>query len=151
MFEFHAGYLHVDDTARRLEFADRNDDSGCHYFLMDRSEDSPEEAVPDMGNVYIRRDDQCWGGFGGIELVTLDRDSLTLKLGPRMATQVGGHEAIRVTFRIKAAEFRELRQVLRFIMLGYESQLQVNAERTATTELVAGFTVYETPTGDTDR
>lgn len=151
MFEFHAGYLHVDDTARRLEFADRNDDAGCHYFLMDRSEESPEEAVPDMENVYIRRDDQCWGGYGGIELVILDRDSLTLKLGPRMATQVGGHDTIRVTFRIKDAEFRELRQVLGFIMLGYESQLQVHPERSGSSEQPLGFTVYETPTADAGR
>lgn len=148
MFEFHAGFLHVDDAVRRLEFADRNDDEGCHYFLMDRSEESLEEALPDMENVYIRRDDQCWGGYGGIELVILDRDSLTLKLGPRMTTQVGGHDTIRVTFRIKDAQFRELRQILGFIMLGYESQLDVHPERSEPIVQSAVLTVYNTPTAD---
>jgi hypothetical protein len=148
MFEFHAGCLYVDDSVRRLEFAERNDDMGSHYFQMARLEESPEEPVPDMKNVYIRRDDQCCGGYGGIELVTLDRDSLTLKLGPRMATQVGGYDTIRVTFRIKDAEFRELRQVLGFVMLGYESQLEVHAERTGSNKQSVAFSVYETPTAD---
>ena len=81
-------------------FADRNDESGEHYFLMDRSEELPDEAVPDMENVYIERDDQCWGGYGGIERVVLGRGSLTLHLGEWMATRMGGHEVIRVSFDV---------------------------------------------------
>jgi hypothetical protein len=146
MFEFHAGYVYADDTTRRLSFADRNDDTGRHYFVMDRSEESPEECVADMGNVYIERDDQGWGGYGGIDLVILNRESLTLELGPRMATRMGGHETLRVTFRIKDAQFRELRQVLGFIMLGYESQLEVHADRSESNEESVVFSVYETPT-----
>ena len=33
-FGFHAGFVDVDDVSRRLSFADRNDDSGEHYFVM---------------------------------------------------------------------------------------------------------------------
>ncbi len=124
-FGFHAGFVHADDLCRRLSFADRNDESGEHYFVMDRSEESPDEAIPDMVNVYIERDDQGWGGYGGIERVTLERDSLTLQLGSRMATRMGEYGRIRISFTLGDSEFGELRHVLGLIVRGYESQLQV--------------------------
>jgi hypothetical protein len=68
-FAFNAEFVDADDVAARLSFLERNDETNEHYFIMDRSEDSPEEAHPDMGNVYIEREDQCWGGYGGIERV----------------------------------------------------------------------------------
>jgi hypothetical protein len=126
-FDFHAGFVHPDDLCRRLSFADRDDESGEHYFIMDRSEESPDEAVPDMENVYIERDDQAWGGYGGIERVILARDSLALYLGERMAKQMGGHDSVRVSFEVSDAIFRDLRNVLCLIMRGYESKLAVAA------------------------
>lgn len=125
-FSFHALFVHVDEDCRRLSFADRNDESGEHYFVMDRSEESPDEAVPDMENIYIERDDQGWGGYGGIERVVLGRSSLALHLGERMATRIGGHEVIRVSFKLSDGVFRKLRRVLGFIMRGYESQLSID-------------------------
>ena len=148
MFAFHAGFVHVDDLVRRLSFADRNDPSGNHYFIMGCSEESEEEAVADMKNVYIERDDQCWGGYGGIVSVILERDSLTLHLTSQMATRMGGHEVIRVTFVLRDAEFRELRQVLTFVMAGYESQLEVRPEQMAAIRPSAEFSVFETPSAN---
>lgn len=148
MFEFHAGYVHVDDAARRLSFADCNDPPGKHYFIMARLEESPEEAVPDMKNVYIVRDDQGWGGYGGIKTVILKRDNLTLGLTPRMATQMGGHDTIRVTFLIEDAEFRELQQVLGFVMFGYHSQLVVRPEQCGAVTPHTEFSVFQTPSAE---
>jgi hypothetical protein len=122
-FVFHAGFVHADDVCRRLTFADRNDERAKHYFVMDRSEESREEAVTNIENVYIERDDQCWGGYGGIKRVVLERDSLTLHLGGEMANRMGGHVVIGVTFDVSDAVFRQLRHVLGLIMRGYESQL----------------------------
>lgn len=92
---------------------------------MDRSEESTQEAVADMDNVYIERDDQGWGGFGGIKRVILERDSLTLHLSPKMATQMGRHRIIRINFRLSNTDFKNLRRVLCLIMRGYESQLEL--------------------------
>src|SRR5438128_295352 len=108
-FTFHAGWVHSDDVAIRLAFADRNNEMGEHYFVMDRAENSQEEVLPDMENVYIERDDQGWGGYGGIEQVVLERNRLIVQLGPRMATRMGEHEQIRVTFDLTESAFRELR------------------------------------------
>ncbi len=123
-FAFHAGRVYVDELCRRLSFADRDDGTGEHYFVIDRSEDSPDEAVPDMDNVYIERDDQEWGGFGGIKRVVLERDALTLQLDPPMATRMGGHESIRISFAINGDQFHEMQHVLSLIMRGYESQVE---------------------------
>ena len=125
MFEFQAGLVDADRLCRRLSFADRQDATG-HYFIMDRSEDTPEEALPDMANVYIERDDQGWGGFGGIERVVLRRDSLALDLNPRMAAKLGEKERILIIFDVNDHEFREMREVLGLIMRGYESRLDLH-------------------------
>ena len=63
-FWFHAQLVHADQLSRRLEFGDR--EGGEHYLVFDRSEDSPDEAVPCMENVYLERDDQGWGGYGDV-------------------------------------------------------------------------------------
>jgi len=124
-YGFHAGFIHSDKLCRRLAFGDRGDDAVELYFIMDRSGESPEEPLPDMANVYIERDDQMWGGFGGIERVVLERDSLTLQLSPEMATTMGEHDRIRITFSVNDDEFRDMRNVLSLIMRGYESQLEL--------------------------
>jgi hypothetical protein len=121
---FHAGFLHSDADARRLSFADRNDEQGQHYFIIDRSEESPEEVVPDLRNVYIELDDQCGGGYGGIEHVVLQRESLTVRLGPRWAL---GDDEVRITFMVSDPDFEELLRVMRLILRGYEDHLECTA------------------------
>ena len=79
-----------------------------------------------MANVYIERDDQGWGGFGGIERVVLRRDSLALDLNPRMVAKLGEKERILIIFDVNDHEFREIREVLGLIMRGYESRLDLH-------------------------
>jgi Immunity protein 10 len=126
-FGFHADLVRPDEYPPRLAFADRDDERLGHYFVMDRSEDSPEEAVPDLGNVYIERDDQQWGGYGGIDRVVLDRGCLSVRLDPRMAVQMGHHDEIYITFDLGEADFERLRSVLGLIMRGYENRLECRA------------------------
>jgi hypothetical protein len=121
-FGFHAQFVHTDELTRRLAFSDRNDDEAEHYFVIDRSEESPDEAVPDMENVYIERDDQQWGGYGGIDRVVLGRNSLTVQLG-RRAVKYMYHDEIHISFDLGDADFGQLREVLLLIMRGYETQL----------------------------
>jgi hypothetical protein len=61
----------------------------------------------------------------------LTRDALSLHLDERMATRMGGHDTIRVGFDLSDAVFRKLRHVPGLIMRGYESQLEMVAERGA--------------------
>jgi hypothetical protein len=87
IFGFKAGLVQVDEQCRRLSFADQADGSGEHYFIMDRSEDSPDQAVPDMENVYIERDDQGWGGYGG--------SLMKPAVGPRRVSTIVHSESMR--------------------------------------------------------
>jgi hypothetical protein len=124
-FGFHAVCVVADDVTvpvAYLAFYDRNDMTCEHYFIMDRSEDSPEGAVPDMENIYIERDDQGWGGYGGIDRVILERNGLTLRLGPRMADQMGEHDTIGITFDLGDPDFEKVRRVPERLMRGYESR-----------------------------
>jgi hypothetical protein len=113
-FGFHAGLVYPDPVCRRLSFLDRDDNTSEHYFIIDRSEETPETSVPNMDN----------GGFGGIERAILSRDCLTLHLCPAMATKMGEHNLIQITFAISDNVFSEIRNVLASIMRGYENRLE---------------------------
>jgi hypothetical protein len=123
VFELDARFVHSDRRCHRLSFEDGNEDSAGHYLILDRMEGSLQEFLPEMDNVYLERDDQQWGGFGGIEGVALQRNSLILHLNQRMATHMGGYDTIRVGFALSDTEFCELQHVLGLIMQGYESRL----------------------------
>lgn len=62
-FEFKASQFEADDVDLRVGFADG--ENGKHYFIMQRDEEFIEESITNMENIYIERDDQCWGGYGG--------------------------------------------------------------------------------------
>jgi hypothetical protein len=124
VYEFTAPYFEIDPAALFLGFA--NNDTG-QYFWMQRGEESPDEAAPDVGDVYIERDDQGWGAYGGITRVALRRDSLTVELTADVAEQVGGYDAIRVMFSLTGAEFAQVREQLRRVMRAYESVVELSA------------------------
>lgn len=122
MISFHADYVHVDEQCRRLSFAEGNE--GGHYLIIDRTEESSDETLPDMSNVYIELDDQGGGGFGGIELVELRQDHMTVQLNDQTAIKVGD-VGIHVGFAISDSLFEAMSRVVRLIMKGYESQLDL--------------------------
>ena len=55
---------------------------------------------------------------------SLEREALTLQLNPRMATTMGEHDSIRVSFAVNDVELQEMKTVLGLIMRGYESKLE---------------------------
>lgn len=123
VFEFHAGEFETDDVALRVGFADGKNSE--HYFIMQREEDSLKEALPNLENIYIERDDQCWGGYGGINHVSLDRNRVIIYLNSEMANQMGGYDTIKITFSVDDLQFQQLQEVLEQVMQGYESKLNL--------------------------
>ncbi|MBI3409882.1 MAG: hypothetical protein HY040_16205 [Planctomycetes bacterium] len=124
LFEFHAEVVDCDNVANRLSFAESGTEQFGHYLVVDRAENPASEAAPDMEDVYIERDDQMWGGYGGIERLILTRDALTLYLGPRMTRIMGSFSEIRVRFSLNDNQFQTLHVVLGHILHGYESRLE---------------------------
>ncbi len=130
LFTFHAGRVWWDEASLGVAFADKAVDHG-HYFSIQRSEESPVEPVLDVANVYIELDDQCWGGYGGIKRVSLERTAFTLVVSPRMIPHMRGHDGVRVTFELREPEFVAVRHVLQQLLRGYEQLLQLAAEPSA--------------------
>lgn len=130
LFTFHAARVWYDETSLCLAFADKAADHD-HYFSVQRSEKSPEESVPDVGNVYIELDDQCWGGYGGIERLSLERAAFTVVVTPRMVPYMRGHDGVRVTFDLPEQDFKAVRRVLQKLLRGYEQLLQLPADPAA--------------------
>lgn len=132
-FSFHALFVDSDQECCRLSFADRNDGNGEHYFIMDRLEESPDEALPDMANVYTEMDDQGGGGFGGIRHVVLERDTLTVQYNSKhnfLVVGTGMCRSIQISYALNEDQFLDLRDVLKLIMRGYESQLELHKRTT---------------------
>ncbi|MBD2768607.1 hypothetical protein IC235_11985 [Hymenobacter sp. BT664] len=121
IFEFHASEFEIDAAALRVGFAEG--ENGEHYFIMQRDEEFTEEPLSNLENIYTERDDQCWGGYGGINQVSLNRNSLIIDLNPEMANQMGGYETIKITFSTDNLQFQQLQKVLQQIMQDYESKL----------------------------
>jgi hypothetical protein len=65
-----------------------------------------------LENIYIERDDQCWGGYGGINQVSLARNNLIIYLNSEMANQMGGYDTIKITFSLDDFHFKQLQNVL---------------------------------------
>lgn len=113
------------DPSQLLQVGFGQGRSGEHYLVIGRLDDQPTLAVPNMENVYIERDDQGWGGYGGIEEVVLDRGSLTIRLMPHMAIHMGGYNELRANFQLSDAEFAQVAAALRTVLSGYEHRLTV--------------------------
>ena len=119
-FEFEAALVVPDAVQESLSFADRRENHQ-HYLIIQRDEEARDSVLPDVENVYIERDDQRFGGYGGIEAVTLGSRHLTLKLTPRMAKQMGHHEMLSVEFAEES--LRDVDQLVAVIFRGYESRI----------------------------
>ncbi len=119
-FEFEAALVVADRAGESLSFADRLENHR-HYLVIQRDEVSRDAVLADLENVYLERDDQQFGGYGGIESVTLTRDRLTIRLTPRMATRMCHHDTLSVGFGEEA--FPRVDELVGVIFRGYESRV----------------------------
>jgi hypothetical protein len=92
---------------------------------MQRGDVSPEQGVPEGGDIWIERDDQAWGGHGGIARVILGRKSFTIHLTPAKAEYMGGYDVIRVLFSFKDEEFEQIRKQFAWIMRGNPELVEI--------------------------
>jgi len=96
-----------------------------HYFVMQRDEFHEEEALPNLESVYWEIDDQCWGEYGGIKEVTLNRERLIVHFDPSRANPHTDCDEAKIAFSVNDSEFQKLQNTLQKIMLGYEDRLNL--------------------------
>ena len=123
VYEFTAPYHEIGYAERFLGFAN---DNTKQYLWLQREECSESETAPFVGNVWIERDDQQWGGPGGITAVQLTRDYLSIRLTPEMARHMGGYDEFRVLLALSNEEFTRVQEQLLRVMVGYESLVRVD-------------------------
>jgi hypothetical protein len=122
VYEFTAPYHEIGHAERFLGFAN---DGTKQYLWLQREECSESETIPFVGNVWIEREDQQWGGSGGITGVELSRDCLSIRLTPEMARHMGGYDEFRVRLVLSDEDFSRVREQLLRVMVGYESLVRV--------------------------
>jgi hypothetical protein len=111
-------------VALRLAFADVRTEQ---YLWVQREECSEDQVLPDARNIWIERDDQRWGGSGGITAVVLERDALTFSLTPAMAARMGGFGVLRVNVDLDDTAFAALRELLLRVFQGYDELVRIAA------------------------
>jgi hypothetical protein len=115
VYEFTAPYHEIGYAGRFLAFANNATEQ---YLWVQRDECSEAETIPYAGNVWIERDDQQWGGHGGIVAVELSRDVLSIRLALDKAEQMGSFDEFRLRLSLTDAEFVAVQEQLQRVFVG---------------------------------
>ena len=116
VYEFTAPYHEIGFEERFLGFANN---ATKQYLSLQRWDCTKNEILPGAANVWIERDDQAWGGHGGIESVILERECLIVHLASELAAHMGGYEEYRVRLVLSDEDFAKVREQLLRVMVGY--------------------------------
>ncbi|MBE9123104.1 hypothetical protein IQ269_20445 [Tychonema sp. LEGE 07199] len=123
VFELLAKLVGIEESFDYIGFSSGEDNE--HYFVMQRHEFHKEDALPNLGSVYSEIDDQCWGEYGGIKEVTLNRERLIVHFDPSRPNPHINYDEVRIAFSVNDSEFQKLQNTLQKIMLGYEDRLNL--------------------------
>jgi hypothetical protein len=121
-FEFQAALIVPDLKQIGLSFADHPTHQR-HYLILQRDQLPVGKAASSCGLVYVERDDQQFGGYGGIESMTLTRRSLKLAVIPSMAKLMGNHDTLTITFVVDDGTFHQIDETISRIFEGYEDRV----------------------------
>ena len=111
---FSAKDVSLDPQVGFIGFADQE---GCRYFWM-----QPGEMTTAKHEIWLERDDQAWGGCGGAWNVVLTRSTFIVNTQelPWMAC-----DAVEIEFAVDDATYSRLRELLRRVMVGCPSDLDI--------------------------
>jgi hypothetical protein len=120
---FHANTVVVDDSDKELILVGFADDMCGRYrdaLMVQRSYEFDEQDVgPGMDRVYIERNEQSRGGYGGIRQFDLYRDRVSVALDDTMGKRLGG-DLFEITFQVDEDRFSSLRSGLAAVFRGCE-------------------------------
>ena len=104
----------LDQQVGLLGFADQE---GHRYFWM-----QPGEMTTAKDEIWLERDDQAWGGSGGVWNIVLTRDRFIVNTRelPWMAC-----DTVEIEFAVDDAMYARLKELLRQVMVGCPSDLDI--------------------------
>jgi hypothetical protein len=102
-------------------FADERDGACANALQFRRSHTFDEQDVAlGMDSVYVERDDQRRGGYGGVERVELHPRHVRVTIGAKLAERIGDSD-FEVAFSLSPEDFARLREGLRKVFAGFSS------------------------------
>jgi hypothetical protein len=121
MVQFSANTVVVDDTDESyilVGFADIRDGQPREALHFQRSYEFGEQNVEaGMDQVYVERNDQHQGGYGGIRRVELRPEQVRVWVDDRAAQRLGD-SAFEIGLSLSPQEFERLRSGLRAVFHG---------------------------------
>jgi hypothetical protein len=122
MVRFAANIVAVDDSDDDfilVGFAEEQDGRYREALHFQRSYRFDERDLKlGMDQVYVERNDQVAGAYGGIERVELYPDSVRVVVSGRTAQELGDRE-FEIGLSLPPEEFEKLRQGLRIVFEGF--------------------------------
>jgi hypothetical protein len=97
-------------------FADHQFETKEYLLLQNWSVEMEDED----DEIYIERDDQSQGTYGGIERFTLARDHARLLLGSKTAEVLHTEQEVYISFSATDEQFQQLKTGLTIIFAGRE-------------------------------
>jgi hypothetical protein len=124
MVRFTANTVVVDDSDDDfilVGFADDRDGAQRDALHFQRSHEfDAQDVALGMNSVYVERNDQSQGGYGGVERVELRPDGLRVVVAGELAHRMGDRE-FEIAFSLPADEFERLRSGLRKVFAGFDT------------------------------
>jgi hypothetical protein len=106
------------------------DSTRREYLTFQRADPpEPDEAGgpgPPDEEVYLERCGQGWAARGGVVACLLGRDRLRLQVSEATAARLGGAAEFEITFKVGAARYARLRELLRKVFRGEASYQESN-------------------------
>jgi hypothetical protein len=127
MVRFAANNVVVNDSDDNFILVGFADEQGGRYraaLHFQRSYEFDEQNVAlGMNQVYVERNDQSQGAYGGIERVELHSDRIRLVVGGQTAQRLGDSE-FEIGLSLAPEEFGQLRKALRIVFEGFGSLVE---------------------------
>jgi hypothetical protein len=129
---FTANTVVVDDSDDEfivVGFADEQDGIYREALHFQRSHEFDEQdKALGMDSVYVERNDQRQGGYGGVARVELHPDRVRVVVIGELSERMGTAE-FDIAFAMQFKEFERLREGLRMVFEGFESLVECPAEQ----------------------
>ena len=127
MVRFTANTVVVDDSDEEfilVGFADKKFGAYREGLHFQRSYEFDEQDVElGMDSVFVERNDQSQGGYGGVARVELHADRVRVSIGGRLAEEMGDSE-FEITFSLPPKKFNRLRDGLRTVFRGFDTLVE---------------------------
>jgi hypothetical protein len=117
----------ADDGFVLVGFADEQNGRYRESLHFQRAREFDQQDLSlGMDNVYVERNGQSQGGYGGVERVELHTDRVRVVIGEKLARDLGETD-FDIHLSLSPVEFERLREGLRSVFSGFDTLVEYAA------------------------